>query len=158
MICNIKKSLWNHYLWRQVHTCTIWAGNEETYLVMGSTSIKSVTKFERPLTTTFSNEAWTTTGGEPWENCIDSIFIGSVGGSPSLGIPVLISGLSSSRVWNMGNVSFIMEIISEWVDSDQLGSTHCCVILSDSRWNLRRVLDTTTEHSDISWYQPTTGW
>ena len=53
---------------------------------------------ERPLTVTLENEAWTRTGGAPWANCIDSMFMGSVGGSPREGMPMLIRGLRSSRV------------------------------------------------------------
>ena len=59
-------------------------------------------KVERPFTVTLENEALTRTGGAPWANCIDSMFIGSVGGSPREGRPVLIRGLRSSRVWTQG--------------------------------------------------------
>ena len=60
--------------------------------------MKSVMKFERPLTTTLEKVAWTMTGGDPCENCMESISMGSVGGRPSLDIPVLIRGLNSSNV------------------------------------------------------------
>ena len=71
---------------------------QETYLVEGSTSMKSVMKLDRPLTTTLEKNAFTITGGAPCANSIDSIFIGSVGGRPNLEIPVLIIGLKSSKV------------------------------------------------------------
>ena len=84
---------------------------------VGSTSIKFVMKLESPLTTTLENEAFTITGGAPWANSIDSMFIGSVGGKPSLEIPVLIRGRKSSNVCNMKYFRKIM-MSHEWSNRD----------------------------------------